>query len=796
MPLLWISLAFLSGILLSPDLPLSKAGWSLAALISLVLFIPPLYRRLSSGFDRSSGMLRDAFGLSTPALIPLMIVFFSLGAIRYQLSQPVIDPSFISYYNDQPSDYVIEGTIEAPPDVRDTYINLRLRVNKLQTLAAQVTSAQATPVKGLLLVVVGRTASYSYGDRIQVQGKLLSPPEDENFSYRDYLANRGIYSYMAFPATSLLQSGQGSPFYAALYTFRQRALDVIYAQFTDPEAGLLSGILLGVQSGIPAQLQEAFRQTGTSHIIVISGFNITIIAALFTFLFSRILGRYKGAIATAAGIFLYTLLVGANAAVVRAAILGLMTLLGHLVGRRQTGVNSLTFVAAVMAIISPTVLWDVSFQLSFAATLGLVLYAEPMISWFIRTAARRIPQDKAEKIAGPVGEYFLLTLAAQLTTLPLMIYYFKRLSLTALVANPLILPAQPPLMILGGMAVLLGMVLRPLGQIFAWAAWPFTAYTIRVVEWLATIPHGSIPLGQIALPLILLFYVMLFAVTFVGRQIPPLVRRLSPVFPLVALAVATVLVWKAALYAPDSLLHVTILNVGTGEGVLIQSPTGRNMLINGGSSTTALSESLGRRLSPFSRSLDWLVIADVDGEDILGIPTNLGRFTPSNVLWAGNAGGTQSASDLQSQLVSLSIPVTSAQPGQALDLGSEVMLQILTIDPRGADLLLTWGNFRMLLPMGLDFAALEAIQNDSAMRNFSAVLIPESGFAPLNPPGFIKSLNPSLAILSVAPGDKSGLPSPETLQALQGYNVLRTDQNGWIQITTDGKRMWVEVERK
>jgi len=686
----------------------------------------------------------------------------------------------------------MDGVLVEPSDVRDTYINLRLRLEQLHPVGDDL----SIPVRGLLLARVSTDASYNYGDRLRLQGHLETPPENENFSYRDYLANQGIYSYIAYPSSSLIQQGQGNPIYSALYAFRQRSLDVVYSLFPDPEAALLAGILLGVQSGIPQEVQEAFRLTGTSHIIVISGFNITIIAGLFTFLFSRLLGERKGAVVSAIGIIFYTLLVGANAAVLRAAILGMLTLLGHQVGRRQVGLNSLAFVAAFMAIFTPTILWDVSFQLSFTATLGIMLYAEPFTHWFTNFAARFIPSDKANRLVGPVGEYFLLTLAAQLTTLPLMIFYFKRISLSALIANPLILPAQPPIMVLGGLSVLAGMLLKPVGQLLAWAAWPFTAYTIRVVEWLATIPHSSIPLGQIAFPLILLCYVALFGLTFARSQLSILIKRLTPAIPLGILAIITVLVCKSAFYAPDGLLHVTLLDVGTGEAVLIQSPEGRSVLVNGGPSTIKLSDALGRRLPPFDRSLDWLVVADIDNEDLSGVPDNLERFSPTNALWAGNTYGTRAANELWSQLISQSIPTTIMQPGHALDLGSGANLKDLTIDAKGAVLYLEWDNFRMLLPMGMDFEALEAIQRDSTMRNISVLILAESGYAPLNPPELIDFLHPQLAVLSVAAGDNTGLPSPETLEALEGYNLLRTDQNGWIEISTDGRQMWVELERK
>ncbi len=588
-----------------------------------------------------------------------MILFLSLGAIDYQHVQPKIKADFIAYYNDQAPDYTVEAVIIEPPDRRDTYINLRLDSQLLYSEE----EATFIPVKGLILARVSTSTSFSYGDRIELQGHIVTPPENDEFSYRDYLAHQGIYSYMAFPTTRLVQRGQANPILAALYAFRQHALDLVYFVYPDPEASLIGGILLGVQSGIPQNVQEAFRVTGTSHIIVISGFNITIVAWFFYELFRRLLGKRKGAVVAAIAIIFYTLLVGANPAVLRAAFLGILTLLGRQLGRRQSGMNSLAFAAAFLAIFDPHILWDVSFQLSFAATLGIMIYAEPLAQWFIKKARRFIPAEKAECLAGPVGEYFLLTLAAQLTTLPLMMYYFKRISLTALIANPLILPAQPALMVLGGLSILIGVIFRSMGQLLAWAAWPFTAYTIRVVEWLAGIPHGSIALGQIALPLIILFYAVLFTLTFARQRLPRLVARLTPAFPLTLMAIITVFTWKTAFTAPDGRLHVAILNVGTGEALLIQSPSGRSMLINGGASSTRLSDALGRRLPPFNRSLDWLVVAGIDHEDLSALPSNLERFKPSNSLWAGNTSGSRSSIDLSSTLIADGIPITQIQVG-------------------------------------------------------------------------------------------------------------------------------------
>ena len=123
-------------------------------------------------------------------------------------------------------------------------------------------------------------------------------------------------------------------------------------------------------------------------------------------------------------------------------------------------------------------------------------------------------------------------------------------------------------------------------------------------------------------------------------------------------------------------------------------------------------------------------------------------------------------------------------------------MKVLSTDPKGADLLLEWQNFRMLLPMGMDFRTLEILQSASTMRNISVFLLAESGYAQLNPPELVLALHLQLALLSVAAADKTGLPSPETLDTLESYNLIRTDRYGWIEIKMNGKQMWVEAERK
>jgi competence protein ComEC len=481
--------------------------------------------------------------------------------------------------------------------------------------------------------------------------------------------------------------------------------------------------------------------------------------------------------------------------VVRAALMGTLALIARQVGRQQDELNSLGFVAALMALANPDILWDVGFQLSFMATLGLVLYAAPLTEAFLRLASRRLSTSTAQHLAGPVGEYVLLTFAAQITTLPVIAYHFNRISLVAFLVNPLILPAQPPVMILGGLALLVSLVFQPLGQLLAYLAWPFVVITIRVVEFFATVPGAMLELGQIALPLILLYYALLFVWTFARPSLRARLSGLKPGVILLGLGLVTVLVWRSLLAAPDGRLHLTMLEVGSGDAFLIQTPTGRYLLIDGGPSTRALSDALGRRLPLERRRLDWLVVAGTSAEQIAALPDILPRFTPDQALWSGAPLGTAAARDLQIALGQAAIPIHTVETGQTLDLGQGARLEVLAASRSGAVLLLEWRNFRALLPISLDEDMCQALLEEPGPMPVNALLLASSGAADLNPPEWLQAWEPQVVLLSVAMGDRRARPAPEVLQTVRGRTLLRSDQNGWVHLSTDGEMMWVEVER-
>jgi beta-lactamase superfamily II metal-dependent hydrolase len=342
----------------------------------------------------------------------------------------------------------------------------------------------------------------------------------------------------------------------------------------------------------------------------------------------------------------------------------------------------------------------------------------------------------------------------------------------------------------GGLAVLLGLVWLPLGQLAAALAWPFVAYTNRVVELLGGIQGGDLEIGPPGLLPVLLFYAILFGWTFAAGRLRSAANAIKPALALALLGGLAAFVWHSALAAPDGRLHLTLLAAG-GDAVLIQAPGGGAVLAGGCPSASRVSAALGRRLPPLHRRLDWVIVPTSGKDQLDGMERLLERFPADNLLWAGEPGGLRPARDLGELLAEADTAPLIAQTGQSLELGSGAALRVRAAGEGGALLLLEWENFYALLPVGREVPALEPLP--PGLGPVDVLLLPGSGPDWTASPEWIERLDPLVVLYA---GDELTWPDSETSRALQGRNMLRADRNGWVHVSTDGEQMWVEVERR
>lgn len=417
----------------------------------------------------------------------LCIFFFLLGVFRVSISMPVKNSNVISFYNEQKKTLVAE--ISSEPDVRIDGVRYIADVQKLGT---------GEQVQGKIFFEAPLYPRYRYGDVLQLTCQLQTPEPIEDFRYDLYLAKMGVYSICSHPTLRVQETGKGNPIYVLLLKSKESLATKINILWHEPYASFVAGILYGYRGGLGA-LQDDFNRTGVTHIVAVSGFNITLIATIFSsILIAFSIPRKKAFWIVVSAILVFVLFVGASGSVVRAGLMGFVVLLSQQMGRSSRAFNSILFATVLMVIQNPLVLlFDAGFQLSVLSTMGLI-YLSP----FVQERIRFLPTFLG------IQESFSSTLSAILITLPLILYQFGRLSLVAPLVNILILPAIPIAMGLGFAALTLSFLYLPLGILVSYVTFFVLAYVVFMVQWFSKLPFASVEL-HIPLWAMLLLYGMI-----------------------------------------------------------------------------------------------------------------------------------------------------------------------------------------------------------------------------------------------------------------------------------------------
>ncbi len=413
-------------------------------------------------------------------LLFALALFVVLGAMRVAVEQLPFDVSHIGYYNERG---VITwwGYIDDEPELREDEQRIVVHAQK---------GLREVSLSGRVLITLPLYPAYNYGQRLKISCAIKTPFESEEFSYKKYLARKHIVSVCKNPSIELLPGSEGSWIYAALFSIKHFFLEQIKKYLSEPQVSLVGGLLIGERSGFPPAVTQSFSITGLSHIVAISGYNITIIIALIYQLLRRCsLGRKQSFWLLITGVTLFTLLTGAQAATVRASLMGCTTLLAQYLGRLPSTFHTLLLSALLMVVQNPLILlYDIGFQLSFLATVGLV-YLSPLIERHLEFLPKK----------GEIKTIMAQTLAAILITAPLIIFYFKTFSVIAPLANLLILPTIPLVMALGfawgviaNIAYVFHGVLDQVVVILASPIWLVTTYILSMTAWLSRIPFASV----------------------------------------------------------------------------------------------------------------------------------------------------------------------------------------------------------------------------------------------------------------------------------------------------------------
>jgi competence protein ComEC len=343
-----------------------------------------------------------------------------------------------------------------------------------------------------------------FGDLISVSAKLTKPKNFETdfgreFDYINYLGKDNVYYTLPFAEFEILETAYKGKFRRVLFGVKKSFLGKIEQFVPEPESALLGGVLLGEKQSLGDELEDAFVATGLIHIVVLSGYNVSIVAEAVTYVLA-FLPRALAYGASSFGILLFMILTGANAPIVRASIMAILLLVAKFLGRPTEAGRMLLVVATIMVLVKPSVLLhDVSFHLSFLATLGL-LYMFPVVDNFL---GRKIPS-----LLG-LREIASATISTQIFVLPYLLWKIGALSVISPVTNIVVLPFIPISMLLGFFTGVFGYIWSPLASFFSYLSFFVMKIVTEIVEWFAQLSFSLVVVPKMSFVLVLVIYLLL-----------------------------------------------------------------------------------------------------------------------------------------------------------------------------------------------------------------------------------------------------------------------------------------------
>ncbi len=795
MSLIYISCAWVVGILLG-----AKFNPPLAFIFIGFIPLPLLFFRKHS----------KAIILSSLCLF----VFFG-GALHFQSSLPPTDKYSLQFYNDRET-VEIKGIVDRDPDTRDKITHLHLSATAMKA------DKEWQEVSGKVLLFVPRYPAYNYGDVFLVTGKPETPPKLDDFDYKDYLAHQGIYSTMRYPKIEILERGKGFKPLEWVYSVRNQLSQTLAKVLPEPQASLAQGIILGKRGNIPSPIKEAFSQTGTAHLLAISGLHLSIVAGILISLGIWLFGKrhYTYVWLAMSTIWLYALLTGMHPPVIRAAIMVSLFLTAELLGRQRSATTALAFAAAIMIGIEPQILWTASFQLSFLAMAGLI-FIFPLIQSLGRKAVNATlgEEGTAVPIANFIIDGFSVTLGAIIAVWPVIAYYFGVVSFVGPLATFLALPALPGIITTGALAAGVGLIALPIAQVIGWVTWLSASYMLLVVNGFAALPLSSIEAGSANATLIWVYYPALALVIWLTsnrRRLANLVPKatnfassLPKKWVMPPLLVVAILVSVAATIMPDDNLRVSFLDVGQGDAILIQKGN-QQVLVDGGPDSQKISLELGKKMPFWDRTIDLVILTHPSADHVTGLVEVLHRYKVERVLYPDLDFKSNIYDEWLRLVKEKNITYTIAQAGQQIDLG-RVVIEILNpqaplltntqsdIDNNGMVLHLSMGEVSFLLTADMMWEAEFELIARRANLTSTVLKVAHHGSNTSTTLEFLAVVSPQLAVISVGKDNPHGHPTTEVMaqleESIDPKKIYRTDDNGTVEFVTNGEKLWVKMER-
>ncbi|MHB8137632.1 MAG: DNA internalization-related competence protein ComEC/Rec2 [Smithellaceae bacterium] len=732
----------------------------------------------------------------------------------------------------------VEGIVTATDHISPDKFSLIVRCQRI------LKNHSYSPVTGYIRLTIPSDHTFQYGDFIRFHcsiRRIQSFHNPGSFNYERYLNRQGIYvsGFIADKSSiALIRHNTASGIKLTLETFRLYLKQLIYTNAPSPQREIIEAMTIGNQKAIPQDVRDNFAKTGTSHILSISGLHISMVAAgcffliFFLMKFSEYLMLRFNIIklATAAAIVpvaIYAFVAGMGTTVLRATLMALAFLIALIFGKQKDIYNILFGAAFIILIIAPESLFDISFQLSFSAVFA-ILYIVSKLSDLTLPIPASAP-CWLQTLIRRVYVFILVSAAATLGTLPIIIYYFNRVSTVTLIANLVAVPLLGMVTLIPAMAFILTAICSPwLAGILIKVASFFTGIAVAIINWMASLSWSSFSVVKPNIVEITLFYVILFLlIAIIGDNSEkkdkgflachPSFRKMILLIALTLMIANAVYLVLKDQYSTD--LKITAIDVGQGSAALFQFPRGINMLIDGGGFNDS-SFDIGKSvIAPFLyaqriRKIDIVVLTHPHPDHLQGLIYILNNFDVSEV-WHSGIKANSNLYLLWEKTIfdrKIKIKYLSAQSPPVNISGVHINF-LWPLLPSGQDdqeisydetndssmvMKITHGAKSFLVTGDITARAEALLIESGQILKSDLLFVPHHGSLYSSSADFIHSVSSRFAIISAGKKNIFRHPHPAVLDRYSsaGIDIFRTDKDGAISIYSDGKTInitpWLE----
>jgi len=718
----------------------------------------------------------------------------------------------------------VEGVVSRGQDERQGVTYLVVRVVKID---GRTVGHRFSPGRLVRLAVKGEgpVPRFGFGDLIEFSARLRTPEPPGNpgqFDYPRYLASQGIWYTASAAAPDVVIARRGPPGLARLaLAMRDLLAGTIRRQVPGPQGPLVQGLIFGGGQDLPEDVQADFRRAGVYHILAVSGSNVAFVAggAAAVLRLLRVGARGRAPLVSLV-IALYALMTGLGASVLRASVMALAILLAKMMGERSDALTGLGVAGMAQLVANPLALYDAGFQLSFAATAGILLFYRPMEHW-LTGLLRRWPPGVLPTLAA--------TLAAQAGVAPVSLWHFSGVSVISLAANLMVVPVAGFLVTYGTVASLAGVVWPAAGLVLQRVTWLAATGLMLVADWASRVPGGFLWLGRPSPVLIAAFYLSMWWLWRPSGGTPVSWRW----WLALSLFVSGTLVLGTAAGGGPGVLRVTVLDVGEGDSIVIAPPGGPWLLLDGGTGggngpgdtgggMAGASIDRGKTVVvPFlhfhgvSRLGD--IIVSHGHEDHAGGLRSALAEVSVRAVWTGGAQSpatpgpcwTPALAALQKEATHRHVPFLHPEEGLTLHTGwaGRVLITFLhttagcedAADVNDTSLVVkvSYGRVSFLLTGDLGIKGEQELLQGSEDISATVLKVGHHGSTSSTSAEFLAAVTPEVAVISVGQ-NLYGHPAAAVLRRLRdaGVQVWRTDEAGALTIATDGRRLWVRPYRR